>query len=53
MRKSAYTTPAVEITKWESQDIITTSGLVQNSSSIVAEVGDSNVTASVVFGELK
>ena len=53
MKKSVYSTPVVEVTKWSSQDIITTSGLVQNASTIVAEVGDKNLTASLDFGYLK
>lgn len=53
MKKLAYTTPVVEVTKWESQDIITTSGLVSVSVDTVSTIGDANVTASVSYDDLQ
>ena len=52
MQKLTYTTPVVEVSKWEAQDIITTSGIVTDTTS-VSTIGDSNTTASVAYGDLK
>ena len=42
MKKLAYTAPVVEITKWEKQDIITTSGLETIASEIRYDKNISN-----------
>ena len=49
MKKITYHTPVVEITRWNTQDIITTSGntLKRHDASVVSNLGDSNVTVSV------
>jgi hypothetical protein len=55
MKKLSYTAPSVEVTRWESQDIITTSvaaGLTADATS-VAKIGDSNVTVSKDFADLQ
>lgn len=53
--KMKYTTPSVEIAHWKTEDVIRTSGvtLTAKESSIVASVGDDNVTCSVNASELK
>jgi hypothetical protein len=54
MKKLSYTAPVVEITKWQTEDVITTSGgLVKAGTDVVASVGDSNVTRSISYGDLK
>lgn len=55
MKKLAYTAPVVEITKWEKQDIITTSGLetISVSEGVVASLGDANVTAKIDYKSLQ
>ena len=55
MKKLAYTAPVVEITKWEKQDIITTSGLetISVSEGVVASLGDAHVTAKIDYKSLQ
>lgn len=52
MKKSSYIAPVVEITKWKTEDVITTSGLA-SVTNVVSAIGDSNVTRSVNYTELK
>lgn len=52
MKKLVYTVPVVEVTKWEAEDIITTSGLVQVAPNTISTIGDDHVTATVDYNEL-
>lgn len=54
MKKSAYTAPYSEITRWETEDIITTSGEQLNAmDNVVANIGDTNYTEKVSYEALK
>ena len=53
MEKLVYKTPSVQITKWSSQDIITTSGKgLAYIDNVVSAVGDDNVTKTISYGEI-
>lgn len=54
MKKIEYISPMVEITTWAKADVITTSGVVKNTTA-VAEITDNNYTSTIdyktAFGE--
>lgn len=50
MKKLAYETPIVEVTKWNTSDIITTSGLTASDTILSASnIGDTNSTAVIDY----
>lgn len=48
MKKIEYISPVVEITTWAKADVITTSGVVKNTT-VVAEVTDNNYTSVIDY----
>lgn len=52
MNKLVYTTPVVEMTTWNSTDVITTSGLELNASAGAIGLDGSSATKTVIFDTL-
>ena len=50
--KKIYETPAVTVTKWASQDVITTSGQITASTTLKIDTVDSGIT-SVSYTEIQ
>ncbi len=53
MKKNTYIVPHVEITMWNSQDIITTSGeTLSLDATSIANVGDGNYTVQKSYNDI-